>query len=394
MSKKSIALILLTLVLSSCGLNEDRLKTAVAETVAALPAFTSPPPTEEAPSQGSPATQASADEFIIPPEGLRDMRAFRATNAAAIFEVNSFRVDGLLGDIFFVPELEGYSLWVGVWDNLKLRARLEHWNFYTLDKIGELGSGEIQDPRSLSGTADGGWLLTTGESSLDLWDVFSGRLPFEFEPSAWFEEAAIAPANSSPEVRLVLAVAYTSVDGTVVLYDLFTDETIGIFRHQDNVSDIDFSSDGRYLASGAINGSVFVIDVNQAQQTFPYIEDGWVDGVAIEGAPPGAGSTGHILATSVSGAITLWDTAFGTQIRDLAGHSADIPSMDFSPNGEVLASGDVQGTVKLWDVASGKEILTLTTGSSDILRIAFSPDGTLLAVAARDGPVQIWAVGP
>lgn len=46
------------------------------------------------------------------------------------------------------------------------------------------------------------------------------------------------------------------------------------------------------------------------------------------------------------------------------GHSDDVMSIAFSPDGKILASGSSDGTIKLWDVATGKEIRTLKTDIS------------------------------
>jgi WD40 repeat protein len=46
-------------------------------------------------------------------------------------------------------------------------------------------------------------------------------------------------------------------------------------------------------------------------------------------------------------------------VAQLIGHSADVETLQFSPDGKLLASGDKAGVVKLWDVAGREEIATL-----------------------------------
>src|SRR4051812_8496949 len=43
----------------------------------------------------------------------------------------------------------------------------------------------------------------------------------------------------------------------------------------------------------------------------------------------------------------------------LKGHTHNINSVAFSPDGKTLASGSADWTIKLWDVAGGKEKATL-----------------------------------
>lgn len=340
------------------------------------------------PNEGTIGTEATAD-VILPPEGLDNLEPFAAENAAGLFEVNSLNVGAPVVGVFFAQEVRGYSLWVAVWNDTNRSSRLEHWDLYTGRVIGELARGELLAPKSLSGTADGRWLVTADESNVELWDVFSGPLVFDFEPSPWLTEVAVAPAGNS-----ILAVGYASVDGTVLLIDMISNQTVSVFRHGDYVSDIDFTSDGRYLASGAADGSLKIVDIQKLEETSPFRETGWVDSLALELSPPEAGTMGPLLATSVSGAITLWDVAAGALLRPFAGQAGIVESMDFSPNGEILASGDRSGAVVLWNTITGEAISALWPDLGGIAQLTFSSDGTLLAAVTQDGYVLIWAAGP
>jgi WD40 repeat protein len=64
----------------------------------------------------------------------------------------------------------------------------------------------------------------------------------------------------------------------------------------------------------------------------------------------------------------------------------------FSPDGEVLAVGNVDGTVSLWDMKTGKAEASLEAGREMVSALAFSPDGSLLATASADSRVLLWDV--
>ena len=72
--------------------------------------------------------------------------------------------------------------------------------------------------------------------------------------------------------------------------------------------------------------------------------------------------------------------------------------MAFSPDGKILAIGDLDSTARLWDVATRHQIGRPLSGgpngggSSWVTLVAFSPDGRTLATSHGDGSVRLWDV--
>jgi WD40 repeat protein len=75
-------------------------------------------------------------------------------------------------------------------------------------------------------------------------------------------------------------------------------------------------------------------------------------------------------------------------------NSLGVQSINFSPNGKTLASGDFSGTIKLWDLSTGKNTLTIPGEKGSISSLTFNPDSKLLGSGGlhRSHPVRIWEV--
>ncbi|MBP0018096.1 MAG: NACHT domain-containing protein [Cyanobacteria bacterium SBLK] len=105
---------------------------------------------------------------------------------------------------------------------------------------------------------------------------------------------------------------------------------------------------------------------------------------------------GEILATGDSnGEIRLWQVTTGQLITSLQGHSDWIRCLAFSPDGTQLASSSNDTTIKLWDVSDPSQIKyihTLKGHKKWVWSVVFSPDGTRLASGSDDTTARIWDV--
>lgn len=95
-----------------------------------------------------------------------------------------------------------------------------------------------------------------------------------------------------------------------------------------------------------------------------------------------------IASASDDNTVKLWKSD-GTLLADLKGHTAGVWDVMFSPDGATLASASRDRTVKLWK-PDGTLLKTLNGHDSTVAAVAFSPDGRTIASGSWDKTVKLW----
>jgi serine/threonine protein kinase len=171
---------------------------------------------------------------------------------------------------------------------------------------------------------------------------------------------------------------------------------LGTWEIDSNVVDIDFSPDGTLL--GTANDRDWLRFTNyryyaavweiQSARLRQYLlaHDQWVHSVDFS-------PDGKLLATASDDAsLRLWQVPAGSLERKIESPMGGMTSVEFSPNNLLLAAGSWEGKVGLWQVSNGNLLRTLEVGESGIKAVEFSPDGSWLAVSSEDSSISIWKV--
>ncbi len=154
--------------------------------------------------------------------------------------------------------------------------------------------------------------------------------------------------------------------------------------HEGEVYHVEFSPDGRTLASCGLDGTVRLRNVSTGEVT--RILRGHVGDVNYVAFSP----DGQSLATGGDdGTVRLWDAASGKLQATLGKHADWVTCVLFTPDGQRLISGAKDKEVKVWEINTNRELLTLKPGLG-VEGMALSPDGRTMVTEGRSNTVQLW----
>lgn len=179
-------------------------------------------------------------------------------------------------------------------------------------------------------------VVTTGTGYAIVWDSLTGEKILDIEsPSGRFQSAAFTLTDN-------IIFGVTSGIPSIGLWNATTGEqTHSVWMEEGGVWDIDFSSDGRFIA------------------------------------------------TAGNRAACVYDSASRSVIRCLGGHFDELTAVSFSPDGKTLATGSRDGTFRIWRIDNGEEIHRFDL-MEDVVSVRYDPTGEAVASLTSGGKLTLW----
>jgi WD40 repeat protein len=145
-----------------------------------------------------------------------------------------------------------------------------------------------------------------------------------------------------------------------------------------------WSPDGKQVAAGARSREVWVI--NLEQRTFHRsVHPVPVSGVAWS-------PRGDVIAVGLdNGQVWLWNAETGARLDSLDGHTNQVYSGDFTPDGRQFLSASWDHSLRIWDTQTWRSTMRLTAHTAGVLAAQWNATGKFIASSGTDGTVRIWS---
>ena len=142
--------------------------------------------------------------------------------------------------------------------------------------------------------------------------------------------------------------------------------------HLQWIDALDFTPDGRTLASGGAEDVIRLWDVATGTEQGTGLPRNAIRSVAI--SPDGRG----VMTGGSDGTIREWDPSTGRPIRLVGSCNRNVQALAYTPDGTGLVTGSYDFTCRLWDLATGEGRRRFDVIDGWIRNVAVSPDGRRL----------------
>ncbi|KZT35604.1 WD40 repeat-like protein [Sistotremastrum suecicum HHB10207 ss-3] len=223
-----------------------------------------------------------------------------------------------------------------------------------------------------------------------VWDVESATRK-DWESPSTKHESRVRRMSFSPNVADPVIVS--SSDRSVRLWDGVSGSPVGKpVQGQNAILSVLFSPDGRFLATGAWDGTICLLDRQAVEHPIAKEQADKAFLTRIVLSP----DEKCLFASSADCSIhrfALEDRQIRSTGSPMRGHTGLIVALAISPNGKLLASGSADNTICIWDIQAEESLggrVVLHGHTAVVREMVFDHHGEHLVSCSDDSTIRVW----
>lgn len=214
---------------------------------------------------------------------------------------------------------------------------------------------------------------------VQLWDTATGR---ELGRLAGHNEEVTSIAFSSDGKRLVTG----SRDRTARIWDVESGrQIVQLAGHRDSVHAVAFAPDGEKVLTASGDKTARLWSSTTGELLFEFRTNDQV----VTGAFSADGQL--ILIGGNDSTLHLYSSSTGRELKQLPGNVDNVPvnAIALSKSG-FLGTANADASIRLWDLTSGRQIRVLQGHEGAVQSLEWSADGKMLLSGGLDGTLRLW----
>jgi WD40 repeat protein len=275
-------------------------------------------------------------------------------------------------------------------------GRVELWDVASGKHL-ETFSGHQQPVSGLAFLENGSLVSGSADQSTVVWDTkpawkLIGRLganpeqPLDVSGSPCVDR--VLCLDFSPDGTLLASGGGDpSRSGELLLWNVAEQTVVREFpdAHSDTVFDVEFSWDGKFLASGAADKFMKVHHVETGEHVRSY--EGHTDHVLGVGWKADGGT---LASSGADNAVKLWNVETGEQRRTINNHSKQVTDVDFIGTQDIIVTASGDKTIQTFDANNGRRRRSFGGNEDFVYAVTSGRDETWVIGGGEDGVLRVW----
>lgn len=182
---------------------------------------------------------------------------------------------------------------------------------------------------------------------------------------------------------------------TVTKVNHITGETLPVLETPYELKAIAVSNDGRWMAGASWTGHVVLVNLTTNSSEVIY-RDSLAQILSVRFSPDGKRlAFGTYETKDKRGLVKLFDLQNRKLERQLTGHKAGVFDVEFSPDGQLIASAGADARVQMWVMDYPEDLPIVMENNRGFIRdIQFTPNSNYLIAACRETEIRVWPTRP